>query len=138
MEEIDGILECYEPGRPENKPDVIKELETIRKRRETLIKEEMDKQSEYYDTINKINMMSDPKILQQKVNEQSSIIQQLTIKNTQLEDKVNYLEKKLFQCMNENILYKNENKKDKNDNDVTTINVVNLTSSDPNISYSTL
>jgi outer membrane murein-binding lipoprotein Lpp len=83
-------------------------------------------------------MMSDPKILQQKVNEQSSIIQQLTIKNTQLEDKVNYLEKKLFQCMNENIRYKNENKKDKNDNDVTTINVVNLTSSDPNISYSTL
>jgi outer membrane murein-binding lipoprotein Lpp len=78
-------------------------------------------------------MMSDPKILQQKVNEQSSIIQQLTIKNTQLEDKVNYLEKKLFQCMNENIRYKNENKKDKNDNDVTTINVVNLTSSDPNI-----
>ena len=138
MEEIDGILECYEPGRPENKPDVIKELETIRKRRETLIKEEMDKQNKYNETINLISMMSDPKILQQKVNEQSSIIQQLTIKNTQLEDKVNYLEKKLFQCMNENIRYKNENKKDKNDNDVTTINVVNLTSSDPNISYSTL
>lgn len=138
MEEIDGILECYEPGRPENKPDVIKELETIRKRRETLIKEEMDKQNKYNETINLISMMSDPKILQQKVNEQSSIIQQLTIKNTQLEDKVNYLEKKLFQCMNENIRYKNENKNDKNDNDVTTINVVNLTSSDPNISYSTL
>ena len=129
MEEIDCILDNYEPGRPENKPDVIKELNTIRKKREEVIA----KHTEYYETINKINMMSDPQILQQKVNDQSCVIQQLTIKNSQLQDKVNYLEKKLFQLINDKIREKSE-KSEKSENGPS-INVIKLTYLEPTISY---
>jgi hypothetical protein len=34
MEEIDTILEIYEPGRPENKPEVLKQMAEMKKQRE--------------------------------------------------------------------------------------------------------
>jgi hypothetical protein len=103
MEDIDSLLEVYEPGKPENKPDVTKELQVIKERREIMMKEEMAKQAEYQDTMNKINMLSNPQVMQTKLNEQTYIIQQLSLENSQLQDKVKYLEDKMMKLINERI-----------------------------------
>lgn len=43
MEEIDPLLEKYEPGNPKMKPDVLKQIAQIEKEREKMIQEEMAK-----------------------------------------------------------------------------------------------
>jgi len=103
MEDIDKLLDIYEPGKPENKPDVTKQLQKIRDNRETMIKEHMQKQSAYNDTINKLQMFSNSPSVQNKINEQSFMIQQLTIENGQLKDKVEYLENKIKQLISEKV-----------------------------------
>jgi len=44
MNQIDGLLENYEPGHPKMKPDVLKQIKEIEEQREKMIKEEMAKQ----------------------------------------------------------------------------------------------
>jgi predicted nuclease with TOPRIM domain len=102
MEDIDSLLEVYEPGKPENKPDVTKELKKIKEEREIMIKQEIAKRTEYEETINKINMMN-PQVLQSKINDQTYVIQQLSLENSELKDKVKYLEEKLKGLINEKI-----------------------------------
>jgi glycosyltransferase involved in cell wall biosynthesis len=102
MEDIDSLLESYAPGKPENKPDVTKELKKIKEKREIMIKQEIAKRAEYEETINKINMMN-PQILQSKINDQTYVIQQLSLENSELKDKVKYLEEKLKSLINEKI-----------------------------------
>jgi len=58
---------------------------------------------QYQDTMNKLNMMNNPQAVQNKINEQTFIIQQLSNENGQLKDKVKYLEDKLKQLINERI-----------------------------------
>jgi glycosyltransferase involved in cell wall biosynthesis len=103
MNDIDSLLDAYDPGKPENKPDVAKELKELKEKREILIQEEIAKKIEYQNTINQLTMLSNPQILQQKLNEQTNIIQQLYTTNNQLQDKVKYLEDKIKQLINENI-----------------------------------
>lgn len=43
MEDIDPLLEKYEPGNPKMKPDVLKQIAEIEKEREKMMKEEMAK-----------------------------------------------------------------------------------------------
>lgn len=43
MEEIDPLLEKYEPGKPQMKPDVLKQIAQIEKDREKMIQDEMAK-----------------------------------------------------------------------------------------------
>ena len=43
MEEIDPLLEKYEPGNPRMKPDVLKQIAEIEKDREKMMQEEMAK-----------------------------------------------------------------------------------------------
>ena len=43
MEEIDSLLEKYEPGNPKMKPDVLKQIAQIEKDREKMMQEEMAK-----------------------------------------------------------------------------------------------
>jgi phage shock protein A len=57
--------------------------------------------------------MINPQAIQNTINQQSSIIQQLNIENSQLKDQVKYLENKLKQLLNEKI---QEKIKDKNAN----------------------
>ena len=38
MEEIDELLKTYEPGEPKNKPNVLRQIDEIRKEREKFIK----------------------------------------------------------------------------------------------------
>jgi len=44
MNDIDPLLEKYEPGDPKMKPDVLKQIKEIEEKREEMIKEEMAKQ----------------------------------------------------------------------------------------------
>ena len=43
MNDIDSLLEKYEPGEPKMKPDVLKQIKEIEEKREQMIKEEMEK-----------------------------------------------------------------------------------------------
>jgi hypothetical protein len=111
MEDIDKLLDEYGPGRPENKPDVVKQLQKIRENRETMIKEHMQKQVDYNDTLNKLHMISNPAAVENKINEQIFMIQQLTIENGELKDKIQYLEGKITQLINEKVQEKLKDKK---------------------------
>ena len=111
MEDIDKLLDEYEPGRPENKPDVTKQLQKIRESRETMIKEHMQKQADYNDTLNKLHMISNPPAVENNINDQIFMIQQLTIENGELKDKIQYLEGKITQLINEKVQEKLKDKK---------------------------
>jgi len=95
MEDIDKLLENYEPGKPENKPDVTKQLKEMKETRENMVKDEIKKQKEFNSTLNKLQSLSNPQSLQNTINEQVFLIQQLTIENGQLKDKLQYLEDKI-------------------------------------------
>ena len=103
MKDIDELLNNYEPGKPDYKPDVTKQLTDIKVDRENKVKEYIKKQEEYNQTINKINMMMNPQFTQQKMNEQSLVIQQLLFENNQLKEQVNYLNNKIKQLLNAQI-----------------------------------
>lgn len=77
MNEIDGLLNAYQPGNPINKPDVIKQLEEMKKSREAAA----------------LNQQKNPQF----------IIQQLANENAQLKDKIQYLEKKIRELINDKI-----------------------------------
>ena len=103
MEDIDDLLKMYEPGRPENKPDVIKQLDEIQKQREEMIIEHERKQNEYQDTINKVNQMYGLNHNENQMNQMTLVIQELTMENKLLKDKVKYLEDKIRQIIKEQI-----------------------------------
>jgi glycosyltransferase involved in cell wall biosynthesis len=103
MEDINSLLDAYDPGKPDKKPDVTKQLAEIKESREKMIKEHIEKQTQYQDTMNKLNMINNPHAVQNKINEQSFIIQQLSNENGELKDKVKYLEDKIKQLINEKI-----------------------------------
>jgi hypothetical protein len=95
MEDINSLLENYEPGNPDNKPDVQKQLAQIKMERESKIHEMMKRQVDYKETLNKLTKMSNPQVLQQQLNEQTNQIQKLMCENNQLKDQVDYLNNKI-------------------------------------------
>jgi len=103
MEDIDPLLDAYEPGRPENKPDVTKQLIEMRDKREKMMAEHLKKQTEYKDTMNKLQLANNTDASQGKINEMTSVIQQLMVENGKLTDKVKYLEDKIKHLINERI-----------------------------------
>jgi glycosyltransferase involved in cell wall biosynthesis len=112
MEDIDKLLDEYEPGRPENKPDVTKQLQKIKETRETMIKEQLQQQTAYNETLNKIQMLSNSQSVQNTNNDQIYMIQQLTIENGELKNKIQYLEGKIKQLINEKIQEKLKDKQE--------------------------
>jgi glycosyltransferase involved in cell wall biosynthesis len=103
IEDIDSLLENYEPGNPDNKPDVKKQLAEIKIDRENKIQQMMKQQSDYQEILNKITMMKNPEAFQNQINEQAIVIQQLMFENNQLKDQVEYLNKKIKQLLTEKI-----------------------------------
>jgi glycosyltransferase involved in cell wall biosynthesis len=99
MNDIDDILNNYEPGDPINKPDVNKQLEELKKKRNDDINEQIQKQKEYNNSINKIRNIGN----QDKLADMTMIIQELTLENNQLKDKVKYLEEKMKILITEQI-----------------------------------
>jgi hypothetical protein len=68
-----------------------------------MIKEEMEKQIKYQETIQKIQMLQGPQDVQSKINNLTQMVHELTLENTNLKDKVKYLEEKIKQVINEQI-----------------------------------
>jgi glycosyltransferase involved in cell wall biosynthesis len=103
MEDINELLEQYEPGRLDYKPDVKLQLEQMKASREKMIQEEMQKMSQYQDAMNKITMHNFPKEAQEKITQQNILLHQLTIENNQLKEKVDYLTNKMKQLIADSI-----------------------------------
>ena len=116
MYDIDDLLNKYDAGKPKYKPDVIKQLDEIRKTREEMISKQIAYQ-------NSMQILNNPQTLHNKINELNGMVQSLTMENNQLKDKANYLENKIKQIINEQI----QKKKSENE--------INHSSSGPHISF---
>ena len=96
LEDIDSLLSIYEPGKPENKPDVMKQLEELRIKREKMIREREEQLKQKNQ-----NMTYDS--MQNKLNEMSVQLQELTMENTLLKNKNTYLDQKITKLIQEMI-----------------------------------
>jgi hypothetical protein len=124
MEDIDKLLENYELGKPDYKPDVKKQLEEIKIQRENKMKEIIKQQNDYQNAINKINMAKPTDAIQGKINEQSMVIQQLTFENNHLKEQVQYLENKIKQLISAQLEKRKEEKKIELTQDIPIINII--------------
>jgi len=110
MEDIDQLLENYEPGNPENKPDVKKQLAQMKIDREKQMEEIIKQQADYNNTMNAINMLSNPQAAHQRITELETIMQQLMSENKQLKEQVQYLNKKINELIMAQISKRKEEK----------------------------
>lgn len=85
LHDIDGLLENYEPGNPIHKPDVKKQIDELIQSR----KDRLEKSS--------ANMQS----LEKKLYDQTLRVQTLVTENNMLKEKINYIESKLKQVIDE-------------------------------------
>jgi len=108
MKDIDMLLQSYEPGKPEYKPDVLKQMNEIKERREKVINEhkKLKHNSSFVNPYPSINT----DIMSSKMNEMTMIMNELLMENNQLKDKVQYLEEKIKKLINQKI---DERKKEK-------------------------
>jgi hypothetical protein len=99
MNDIDKLLESYEPGRPENKPDVAKQIDTLTKNRQQMeahmqqIQQQMQAQ---------MQQQMQQQVQQVKMQYESRIAQ-LTAENLMLKDKAEYLTKKMSDIIQKQI-----------------------------------
>ena len=100
LHDIDKLLDAYNPGKPENKPDVLQQLKEIREKREEMIKIKTQ-EFENYNTI--MSKLSNNDSSQVQLNKMSVIIQELTMENTLLKDKLNYYENKVKELIKQEI-----------------------------------
>ena len=100
MEDVDNILQLYEPGKLENKPDVVEQIEKIKRERETAIKknaEDMEKIAAYKKVINNNNNNNNQLLIdkyERKINDMMILIQELTKENGLLKEKITIFENK--------------------------------------------
>jgi glycosyltransferase involved in cell wall biosynthesis len=110
--DIDILLSKYDFGNTKHKPDVVKQLAEIKKTRDEM----MNKQIAYQ---NSMQLLNNPQILQSKINDLTNTINYLTIENSELKDKVQYLDNKIKQIITDHI-QKKKSVKDKEDDQTTT------------------
>ncbi len=91
MVDIDALIGNYDAGKPHHKPDVIKQLAKIRETRQQMIEEHIKQQ----EAMNKINLLSNPQLCQQKIDELTAIIQHFATENNELKNHINYLNDKI-------------------------------------------
>jgi len=103
MEGVEALLLKYEPGKPENKPDVMKQIIEIKKRREEMIADHKQKQQ--------ITIQNLIQNYEKTIKDQNSIIQEIMNENKNLKAKSEYLDKKIKQMIDEKI---SELKKERN------------------------
>jgi len=99
MKDIDELLEKYQPGRPENKPDVLKQIEDIKKNRENMLQEQEQKKIEYKKILDIMNNNNNEKY-QKQIDDMTVLIQELTLENNFLRDKLKYMEDKMSKLQN--------------------------------------
>jgi glycosyltransferase involved in cell wall biosynthesis len=98
LNDIDILLNNYNPGKPEYKPDVLKQMNEIKVEREKKILEYQKQQQQ-----NNIQQFVNKSIYEKQLSEQNIIIHQLIMENNLLKDKVKYLENKLGEIIKEKI-----------------------------------
>ena len=118
MEDIDILLDNYFPGKPENKPDVLKQIEEIKEKREEMIRQQQNNMNQYNDILRKLNIEIDGAVVKnqkpmlngkvaidplKKINEMNMVINELMLENNQLKDKVKYFEEKIKKIICEQI-----------------------------------
>jgi glycosyltransferase involved in cell wall biosynthesis len=118
MEDIDILLDNYFPGKPENKPDVLKQIEEIKEKREEMIRQQQTNLNQYNDILRKLNIEIDGAVVKnqkpmpdgkvaidplKKINEMNMVINELMLENNQLKDKVKYFEEKIKKIICEQI-----------------------------------
>jgi hypothetical protein len=103
MKNIDVLLENYIPGKPEFKPDVLKQMDEIKQKREKIIQEK-EKELQQKREVSKTSVL-----VESKINEMTMMINELLMENNQLRDKVKYLEDKISKL----ILQQIEDRKNK-------------------------
>ena len=95
MNEIDPLLEQYTQGRPENKPDVMKQLEEMNRNREKMVLEYKLQQTQQQ--------------AHQFIQQIQSQLSQALLENTHLKEKNEYLENKIKSIITQQINdYKNK------------------------------
>ena len=80
MNDIDELLNNYDPGSPDNKPDVLKQIDELQTEREK-------KMVEHQHWSNSPFTLE----MQHKMNQMNVYIQELTMENNILKDKNSYL-----------------------------------------------
>jgi hypothetical protein len=94
MKDIDALLDKYDPGRPEHKPDVTKQMQEMQLKREKMIQEHQEKQQ---------SMLMNEHVMkiQQQMNHLGVVNQELLMENTLLKNKNQYLEEKITKLIQE-------------------------------------
>ena len=92
MEDVDDLLETYEPGRPEYKPDVLKQIEDLKVKR----------------TLQHANRPD--QMLLNKIREQDDTIRFLSAENKEYLEKNQYLEGKIKQLIDRQIEQMRQNR----------------------------
>ena len=106
MVDIDKALANYEPGQLQYKPDVVQQLTKIRETRRQMIEKHMKEQQDYQETLQKIAMFQNPQMVQEKINDMTMIIKQLTQENMQLKTHIEYLNQKIKELIAAQIKHK--------------------------------
>jgi len=99
MNDIDKLLDSYQPGRPENKPDVVKQIDTLTKNRQQM---ETQLQQMQQQMQQKMQQQMQQQVQQVKMQYESRIAQ-LTAENLMLKDKTEYLTKKMSDLIQKQI-----------------------------------
>jgi len=89
LEDIDYLLDNYEPGNPIHKKDVLKQINEITEKRQKMI-ENMQKQQQ-----------SNP--LYQKMMDQVEIINNLSNENNMLREKIKYMDEKMRELLSKSV-----------------------------------
>ena len=98
MEDIESLLKIYEPGRPENKPDVMKQIGELKKKREEMI--EAHRQQQMHQQISIQDLVQN---YERTIHDQNNIIQEIMKENRDLKSKADYLDKKIKQLIDDRI-----------------------------------
>ena len=108
MNDIDEILDKYDPGKPEMKPDVMKQLNEIHEKRRKMTLE-MQKAHHEQQIAQQLEQMKTENPQQyiaymtKKMEEKDTTIQLMTIENSGLREKIVFLEEKVKKLVVENI-----------------------------------
>lgn len=105
MEDIDALLQAYNPGDPSHKKDVMTQLDSITKHRAHM----ENQQKQYMDILKKLNLNPNDSFVQKnnqtminadaKIHEMGMVINELFMENNILRDKAEYYENKIKQLI---------------------------------------
>jgi glycosyltransferase involved in cell wall biosynthesis len=103
MEEIDGLLNEYDPGSPKHKPEVLRQMEQMKKQREEMARKEHEEQIKQQQKLLNMNPIDIANAYENKLAEQGQYMNNLIQENNALKMKIDYLEKKIGELISKAI-----------------------------------